>query len=83
MTAARVDRRIDIRGDVCPYTFVKAKLAIEDMRKGQVLEVLLDHEPAVRSVPKSMIADGHKVIGVKKAGEGEWKILVRKAGHSF
>ncbi len=73
------DRKIDIRGDVCPYTFVKAKLAIETMKKGQVLEVLLDHQPAVRSVPKSMLADGHKVIGIKKVSEGEWKILVRKS----
>ena len=79
MTAAKVDRKIDIRGDVCPYTFVKAKLAIEGLKKGQVLEVLLDHEPAVRSVPRSMQADGHKVLGVKKVGKGEWRILVKKA----
>ncbi len=76
---AKVDRSIDIRGDVCPYTYVKAKLAIEDLRKGQVLEVLLDHEPAIRSVPKSMQNDGHKVLGVKKVGKSEWKILIRKA----
>ena len=83
MTVVRIDRKIDIRGDVCPYTFVKAKLAIEGLKKGQVLEVLLDHEPAVRSVPKSMQADGHKVLSIKKVGKSEWKILIRKSERSF
>jgi len=75
----KADRSIDIRGDICPYTYVKAKLAIEGMKKGQLLEVLLDHEPAIRSVPKSMRSDGHRVLSVKKAGKDEWKILVRKS----
>ncbi|MFH1821946.1 MAG: sulfurtransferase TusA family protein [Methanobacteriota archaeon] len=79
MTGAKVGRKIDIRGEVCPYTFVKAKLAIEDLKKGQMLEVVLDHEPAIRSVPRSMEMDGHKVLGVKKAGNNEWRILIMKS----
>jgi len=75
----KADRSIDIRGDVCPYTYVKSKLAIEDLKKGQVLEVLLDHAPATRSVPASMRSDGHEVLSVKKSGKSEWKILVKKA----
>jgi len=79
MTEVKVDRKIDIRGDVCPYTFVKSKLAIEELKSGQVLEIILDHDPAVENVPRSMEADGHKVLGVKKIGKKEWQILVRKA----
>ena len=37
------DRKINIKGLVCPYTFVKAKLAVEDMEIGQVIEILLDY----------------------------------------
>lgn len=74
----KADRSIDIRGEVCPYTFVKSKLALEELESGQVLEIILDHDPAVENVPRSMEADGHKVLGVEKVGK-DWRILVRKA----
>lgn len=72
------DKRINIKGLVCPYTFVKAKLAIEDMEVGQVLEILLDYEEASRSIPKSMEDHGHKVLKVEKINETDWIIQVRK-----
>lgn len=71
-------RKINIKGLVCPYTFVKAKLAIEDMEVGEVLEILLDYEEASRSIPKSMEDHGHKVLGVHKINETDWVIQVRK-----
>jgi len=72
------DKRINIKGLVCPYTFVKAKLAIEDMEVGQVLEILLDYEEASRSIPKSMEDHGHKVLKVEKINDTDWIIHVRK-----
>lgn len=72
------DRRINIKGLVCPYTFVKAKLAIEEMEVGQVLEILLDYEEASRSIPKSMEDHGHKVLKVEKINDTDWIIQVRK-----
>jgi tRNA 2-thiouridine synthesizing protein A len=78
MPEVKADRIIDIRGEVCPYTFVKSKLALEELQSGQVLEIVLDHDPAVENVPRSMEADGHRVLSVKKVGKS-WRILVRKA----
>ena len=74
----KVDRSIDIRGQVCPYTFVRSKLAIEKMNIGEVLEIILDHRPAVDNVPKSMESEGQKVLQVAQINEKEWRILVRK-----
>ena len=34
-----VNEEIDLRGEVCPYTFVKSKLALEEMEVGDVLRV--------------------------------------------
>lgn len=78
MVELKIDRRIDIRGDVCPYTFVKSKLALEDMESGQVLEILIDHAPATENVPRSLANEGHKVLEVKQIGENEWRIIVQK-----
>ena len=73
-----VDKKINIKGLVCPYTFVKAKLAVEDMEVGQVLEILLDYEEASRSIPKSMEDHGQRVLKVEKVNDADWVIRIRK-----
>jgi tRNA 2-thiouridine synthesizing protein A len=72
------DRSINIKGLVCPYTFVKAKLAMEAMEVGQVLEILLDYEEASRSIPKSMEDHGQKVLKVEKINDTDWVLQIRK-----
>ncbi|MHC4182831.1 MAG: sulfurtransferase TusA family protein [Planctomycetota bacterium] len=72
------DKTIDLKGEVCPYTFVKSKLALEEMGVDQVLEVVVDHEPAVENVPKSLKNEGQKVLAVDKINDTDWKILVKK-----
>ncbi len=74
----KVDKTIDIKGQVCPYTFVRSKLAIEKMNVGEVLEIILDHKQAIENVPRSMENEGQKVLKVEQTGEKEWRIIVRK-----
>ena len=69
---------LDIKGEVCPYTLVKSKLALEGMESGQILEVLLDHEPATVNVPQSLHNEGHEILGLEKLGENDWKLRVKK-----
>jgi tRNA 2-thiouridine synthesizing protein A len=72
------DRELDIRGEVCPYTFVKTKLALEQMQLGQVLRVLVDYEPATKNVPRSVKLQGDEVLNIELCGASEWSITVRK-----
>ena len=72
------DKKINIKGLICPYTFVKSKLAIEDMEIGQVLEILLDYEEASRSIPKSMEDHGQKVLKAEKLNDTDWVLQIRK-----
>lgn len=74
----KINKRIDIRGDICPYTFVKSKLAINDMNTGGVLEISVDHLPAVENVPRSLEHEGHEILEVKKISDEDWRIVVRK-----
>ena len=78
MEAVVPDKSINIKGLICPYTFVKAKLAIESMEVGQVLEILLDYEEASRSIPKSMEDHGQKVLKTEKVNDTDWILLIRK-----
>jgi tRNA 2-thiouridine synthesizing protein A len=74
----RVDRTLDIKGQVCPLTFVRSKLAIENMAVGEILEIVVDHQPAAANVPRSMAQEGQKVLKIEQAGENEWRLFIRK-----
>lgn len=78
MEETTIDKKLNIKGLVCPYTFVKSKLAVEDMEVGQTLEILLDYEEASRSIPKSMEDHGQRVLKVEKINDTDWIIQVRK-----
>ncbi len=78
MQDIKVDQELDIRGEVCPFTFVKSKLVLEDMKEGEVLKVIIDYPPSAENVPKSMREEGQEVIAVNKVGERLWEILIRK-----
>jgi TusA-related sulfurtransferase len=75
----QADHEIDIRGDVCPYTFVKSKLKIESMNVGEVLRIVTDHEPATKNVPRSMENEGHEILSPPhKIGETVWEFFIKK-----
>ena len=78
MNELKPDKTIDLKGEVCPYTFVKSKLALEEMGLDQVLEIVVDHEPAVENVPKSLKNEGQQVLAIDKINDTDWKILVKK-----
>ena len=74
----KADVTIDIKGEVCPYTFVHSKLAMEDLGMGQILEVITDHQPATLNVPRSMEGEGHKVLEITKINDTDWKMVFQK-----
>jgi TusA-related sulfurtransferase len=78
VTDNQADRLIDLRGEVCPFTFVKAKLALEEMSTGQTLDVLLDYPPAVENVSRSLSLQGEEILSIAPADDGEWTIRVLK-----
>jgi len=76
--AAKVDREINLKGEVCPYTFVKSLLTLEEMEVGQVLRVILDYLPAVKNVPRSLKNEGHEIVEVAQINDTDWVITIRK-----
>jgi sulfite reductase (ferredoxin) len=60
---------IDLRGVACPLNFVKAKLEIEKLSIGEILEVLLDSGEPSRNTPASFAEQGQEVLEVKDVGD--------------
>ena len=78
MSDIAVDRDLDLSGEVCPYTFVRSKLAMETMASGQILAVTVDNGESAANVPRSMELEGHVVQEVEKIF-GAWRIVVKIA----
>ena len=74
----QVDEELDLRGEVCPYTFVKSKLALEDLEPGKILRVIVDNPESAENVPRSLVSEGNEVLAVGPLGEEAWSILVKK-----
>ena len=72
------DFEFDLKGEVCPYTFVKSKLALEMLDSGQILQVVVDNDESATNVPRSLTNEGNTVLGVEKTGEKDWLITVKK-----
>ncbi|MGH7264041.1 MAG: sulfurtransferase TusA family protein [Candidatus Rokuibacteriota bacterium] len=72
------DAELDVRTEVCPYTFLRAKLALEPLAPGQVLQVLVGNPASAEDVPRSLAAAGHAILAVESPGPALWTILVRK-----
>jgi tRNA 2-thiouridine synthesizing protein A len=78
------DASLDLAGEVCPFTFVRTRLALEGLPFGAVLRVIVDHEPATRNIPRSAREWGQEVLGVTAIAEApgaraRWAIdLVRR-----
>ncbi len=75
---AAPDAEIDLCGEVCPFTFVRTKLALEALPFGGVLRVVIDHAPAVRNIPRSATEWGQEVLGVAALDERRWAIDLRR-----
>ena len=68
---------LDLTCEVCPMTFVRAKLRLDRIAVGEVLEITLKEGEQMRSVPMSLKAEGHKIEAVRREGD-RYHLLVRK-----
>lgn len=67
-----------MREETCPYTFLKAKLALEPLPPGATLRVVVGNQASARDVPRSLADAGHAVLAVQPLGGSLWAIMVRK-----
>lgn len=72
---------LDIRGEVCPMTFVLTKLTLEKLEEGSILEVHLDFPAALKNIPESCKRQNlAEVIKIKEMNpeKHEWMLLLKK-----
>ena len=68
---------LDLKGVACPFNYVQAKIRLEQMEIGQLLEITIDDGEPIENVPKSLTNDGHEIMDTKKIGQ-HYRLLIRK-----
>lgn len=78
MAEFQVDGSVDITDVVCPVTFVKAKVALEELEDGQILSIHMNGGEPVQNVPRSIKEEGHQVLKLTDNKDGTLELIVRK-----
>ena len=76
----KVDETVDITDVVCPVTFVKTKVALEELDDGQILSVHMNDGEPVQNVPRSVKEEGHQILKLIDNEDGTYDLIVKKVG---
>ena len=80
MADFKIDDTIDITDVVGPTTFVKAKVALEELDEGQILSIRLNDGEPVQNVPRSIKEEGHEILKLDDNQDGTYTLIVKKVG---
>ena len=74
----RIDDTVDITDKVCPLTFVKAKVAMDELEDGEVIAIRMNDGEPVQNVPRSVKEEGHQILKLVDNEDGTYNLIVRK-----
>ena len=78
MSEIKIDDTVDITDVVCPVTFVKAKVALEELDEGQILLNRMNVGEQVQTVPRSIKEEGHQILKLDDNEDGTYTLYVKK-----
>lgn len=73
-----IDDTVDITDVVCPITFVKVKVALDELDIGQILAVRMNDGEPVQNVPRSVKEEGQQVLKLIDNEDGTYNLIVKK-----
>ena len=77
MSEIQFDDQVDITDVVFPVTFVKAKVALEELDDGEILAVRMNDGEPVQNVPRSIKEEGHQILKLLDNEDGTYTLFVR------
>jgi TusA-related sulfurtransferase len=69
--------QLDLRGVKCPLNWARAKVRLERMQSGEVLELLIDDPRGARDIPRAAEAEGYAVLEITPE-ESRWCLRLEK-----
>jgi TusA-related sulfurtransferase len=75
--AAKPNRKLDCLGLYCPEPVFKTRMELDELKKGEILEVLAD-DPAAEEDIKSLVKNlEQEIVSISKDGNAV-RVLIRK-----
>ena len=78
MSEIKIDDTVDITDVVCAVTFVKGKVALEELDEGQILSIRMNDGEPVQNVPRSIKEEGHQILKLDDNEDGTYTLYVKK-----
>lgn len=73
-----VAKAIDVKGQICPYPIIATRVALKDLKVGDVLEVVTDNPPTANETLPQLCEVKHYDFERIELSAGVWRCLVRK-----
>ncbi len=70
--------KFDLRGVKCPLNWAHAKVRLEKMERGQVLELMLDDPRGYRDIPRAAEAEGYAMLATEARPDGTFVLKIEK-----
>ena len=69
--------KLECLGEACPVPLIKAQKKFEDLEKGDVLIINVDHSCTIKNIPE-WAQEISWNCEVEEINEGEWNIIIEK-----
>jgi tRNA 2-thiouridine synthesizing protein A len=74
-----IDRaQLDLRGVKCPLNWAHTKVRLEQMTRGQILEVVIDDPRGVRDIPVAAEAEGYSMLASETLDDGVFLLRIER-----
>ena len=80
LAGIQIDETVDITDKVCPLTFVKVKVTLDELDDGEVLAVRLNDGEPVQNVPRSVKEEGHQILKLLDNEDGTYELIIKNVG---
>jgi TusA-related sulfurtransferase len=70
--------KLDLRGVKCPLNWAHAKVRLEQMERGQVLELMLDDPRGYRDIPRAAEGEGYAMLATEERPDGTFVLKIEK-----
>jgi TusA-related sulfurtransferase len=70
--------RLDLRGVKCPLNWAHAKVRLERMKRGQILELILDDPRGARDIPRAAEGEGYSILASENLDGGVFRLRIEK-----
>jgi TusA-related sulfurtransferase len=81
MTDQKPDVSLDLRGVACPMNWVRARLTLDELSSGQLLEITTDDGESTLSITKNLRGEGHQILEITPL-ENAFRLIVKVGDES-